>query len=273
MPFSAYMTGTFDVDASIKLAFDQTFIIASGQEANLDGFATVKRDIGAKSIQMTKYGRLPILTTPLNEKEDVTSVAMSDSVILLTPAEYGAAVTTTSLASLQTGGQLDLAVAQVVGENMGQTFDALFLAAVNGSANTNSGALSFTTANTLFTKLARQSVRRIGDAYVGIAHEDDLALLRADSKWVDVQKYASAVDILANEVGMCAGIRWVRNNLQTPGTVAAIGANAVGKAVSLDPSMTFTAGGDKLGRFVNVGWYGCLTYGLVDTDAVQILEV
>lgn len=271
MPFATNMSGTTQVDSSVITAFDQSFIIASAQAANLDGFASTRVDIGAKAISMPRYSQLAVSTTPLTEDEAATAQAMSDTEILLTPKEYGKVVTRTSLASLQTGGKIDLAAAQLVGMNMGGTMDALFLNAVNASANTNTGALSAITANTLYTKLARASVQSIGGAFIGIAHEDDLKLLRDTASWQDVQKYANAVDVLANEVGMFAGIRWVRNNRQTPGTVAAIGFNAVGKAVSKEATLTITGPFDNLGRFVNIGWYGVLTYGLVDTDAVQVL--
>lgn len=271
MAYTLNMSGTAQVDDSLITAFDQSFIIAAGQAANLDGFATKRVNIGAKAISMPKYALISPVTTPLTEDEAAVATALSDTEVLLTPAEYGAVVTRTALASLQTGGKVDLAAAQLVGFNMGQSMDALFLAAVNGSSNTNAGALSATTANTLYTKLARKSIQTIGGAYVGVAHEDDLKLLRAESGWQDVQKYADPGMVLANEVGMFAGIRWVRNNLQTPGTVAAMGFNAVGKAVSLEPQLRITGPFDNLGRFVNIGWYGVFTYGLVDTDAVQIL--
>jgi hypothetical protein len=50
----------------------------------------------------------------------------------------------------------------------------------------------------------------------------------------------------------------------------AMGFNALGKAVSYDPSLVITPSGDKLARFINVGWYGILRYGIVDTDALWI---
>lgn len=273
MPYTLNMTGTAQVDNSIILAFDQSFIVAAGQAANLDGFVTYRADIGAKSIAFPKYSRLAISTTPLTEDEAPDALALSDTEILLVPAEYGRVVTRTNLASLQTGGKVDLAAATLVGMNMGQTMDKLFLNAVNASSNvTATTALSAASANGLYTRLARKSVAGVaGDTYVGIAHEDDLKLLRAESGWTDVQKYADATAVLANEIGMYSGIRWVRNNLQTAGTVTALGFNAVGKAVSQEAGLTITGPFDNLGRYTNIGWYGVLKYGIVDTDAIEVI--
>lgn len=272
MPFTVAMTSTANVDDSIIQAYDAGFLIALAETASLDQFVTYRADIGAKAIEFPKYSQLAVSTTPLDEVEDVDSQQVVDSKITLTPREYGAVVTRTNLASLQTGGKIDLAIPRLVGMNLGTLQNKLFLNAVNGSANTNPGVLNAANANILYTKLARANVQGVAGAeYVAVAHEDDLALLRAESAWIDVQKYADAVQVLKNEVGMFAGLRFVRNNDQTIGTVAALGFNAIGKAVSQEARITFTGPFDKLSRYLNIGHYGVYTYGRVESDAIQLL--
>lgn len=297
MPFVANMTGTTQLDDSLVLAFEQSFMVANGQNNVMDQFAQYNQQIGAKSIQMTKYARLALATTPLTEDEDAGRTAMSDTQILFTPAEYGAVVTRTNLASLQTGGKADLAAAQVVGLNAGATTDKLGVLALNSSSNILYAGAATSEAtlaagdvcdaaflNKIYNKLARANVPSIGGAYVAVLHDDQIHDLRAASgagSWQDVVKYTDAMPALQNEVGMFKGFRIVRNNSIVfgdqagAGTVDAyrglfFGANALGKAESQGMSVRVTGPFDALGRFVNVGWYWVGAYGIVDTDAVWV---
>lgn len=295
MPFTTVMTGVSDVDNSIILAYEQAFLVAAGQEQNLDQLATYKRSIGAKSVQFPKYSRLAVATTPLTEAEDVASVALVDAEVKLEPVEYGNVVTTTKLASLQTGGVADIAAATVVGINMGMTMDALAVAALDTATKVtiNDTALASIAANEIasrafinrmYNKLARANVQKIGGMYVMVAHDDVINDLRNDTaagSWVDVSKYADPATVLANEVGTISGFRVLRNNQATINADAGAGAvdvynsyflgfNALGKAVSSDAKIVFSGPFDKLGRFVNVGWHSVHKYGLVDSAAVFV---
>lgn len=294
MAFTTNLTGVTQVDDSIILAYDQAYIVACGQDNVMDQFVTLKRDIGAKSISIPKYPRLAAATTPLDETEDMTSTAMSDSKVTLTPVEYGNAVTKTNLASLQTGGMIDLAVPEAVGMNYGLTMDVLAINALDASTNkyiiggTAEGSVtagqvcSGTFLNYFYNKLARASVPMINGSYVMVAHDDVIADLRSDvtaGSWVDVNKYATPETVLKNEVGMYKGFRVVRNNNatfadQTGGGTVDIynsyffGHNALGKAVSQDGRMHASGPFDKGGRFVNFAWYEVSKFGIIDQDAL-----
>lgn len=295
MPFVANMTGTTQLDDSLVLAFEQSFLIANGQNNVMDQLAQTNVSIGAKSIQLTKYARLALATTPLTEDEDVARSAMSDTQILLTPAEYGNVVTTTNLASLQTGGKADLAAAQIVGINAGQTMDKLAILALNSGNEIFAGAgseaalaagdvMSASFLNKMYNKLARNNVPMINGTYVAVLHDDQIHDLRASTdagSWVDVTKYALPGEALMNEVGMFKGFRILRDNnivfgdQSGAGTVDAyrglfLGSNALGKAVSQDMSIRVTGPFDALGRFANVGWYTVAKYGIIDTDAAFV---
>lgn len=296
MAFTTNLSGVTEVDNSLILAYDQSFIVAAAQANVLDQFVQTRLSIGAKSIEFPKYSNLALATTPLTETDDVVSQAMSDSQIILTPAEYGAVVTRTNLASLQSGGKVDVAAAALVGSNMAQTKNKLATLALEGSSNVISvggkaeSALASTDIisgaflNTAYNKLARANVQTIDGAYVMLAHDDVIADLREDTgagSWVDVTKYATPETVLRNEVGMYKGFRVVRNNHATfsdqsgAGTVdvyktAFVGFNGLGLAVSREAAMVATGPFDKLARFVNLGWYGVFNYGIVDTDAVLV---
>jgi N4-gp56 family major capsid protein len=272
MPFTTNLSGTAQLDNSIVLAFDQGFIVSAGQAAILEALVEWKADIGAKSIGFPKYGRLALATTPLTETDDVTSEALSDSEVILTPREYGKSITRTALASFQTGGKVDLAAATLVGMNMAQTQDALIVAALQGSANQEIAVVSGAQLDGQFSKLAAKSVMPVaGGAYVALMSEAECAILRNEAGFIDVAKYGSAEAVLRNEIGFYKGHKIVRHQGVTAGTVISLGHNAVGKAVSREAGLVLSGPFDKLGRFVNVGWYGVFAYGLVDTDAVELL--
>jgi len=296
MPFTTNLTGTAQVDDSIILAYDQSYIVAVGQNNVLDQFVQYKEDIGAKSIQLPKFSRLALATTPLTETDDVVSAALVDAPILLTPVEYGQVVTTTKLANLQTGGKADLAAAQLVGINHGSTTDKLGILALDASSNsfvingTTEAALVATDIadapflNYFYNKLARANVPSINGAYVMVAHDDVIHDLRAASavgSWQDVVKYAMPGDALVNEVGMYKGFRVVRDNNATfadqtgAGLVDIynsyfMGFNGLGKATSQTGRLVITGPFDKLSRFVNLGWYEVSQYKIIDQDAVWV---
>lgn len=297
MAFTTNMTGVTQLDDSIVLEFDAQFIVASEQEQVMDQFATYRQVINAKSIEFPKYSQLALATTALDEDDDITSEAMSDSQIILTPAEYGNAITTTKLANLQTGGKADLAAARLVGLNMGRSMDKLAVLALEASANeltVDGGAESALTAsdvmtvsflNQLYNKLARSSVAPLAEGmYVAVMHDDVIHDLRNSvgaGSWQDINKYAKPETVLRNEVGMVAGFRIVRDNHVTINADAGdtnvdtyhslcMGFNALGKAESSMGQMVLSGPFDKLNRFVNIGWHWAGAYGIVDQDALYI---
>lgn len=296
MAFTTTMSTTSTLDDSIVLAYEQSFLIAVGQDNVMDNLVQSKTDIGAKSIQLTKYNRLSIATTPLTEIEDVTSEAVTDTSVILTPAEYGNVVTKTSLASLQTGGKIDLAIPQLVGINAATTLDKLAILALDAASNSYVVSGKAATAvlasdvadrkffNYFYNKLARANVQKFNGDYIAVLHDDVIADLRADTttgSWIDINKYSNLTEIVNGEVGMYAGFRIVRNNQATYGDQSGagtvdlyncyfMGANALGKATSRPLGMTYTGPFDKLGRFVNIGWYTTTQYKIIDTDAVWL---
>lgn len=296
MPIYSNMSGSTELDNSAVLAFEAAFMVAAGQDNVMDQIAQYRTSIGAKSVEMTKYARLAKATTPLGEYDEAGRVTMADTQILFTPAEYGQAVTTTKLASLQSGGKIDLAAAQVVGINAGSTTNQLAVNALNASTNVifnGTGTEAALAAgdtltpqfmNRMYNQLSRRNIQKIDGMFVAVLHDDQIHDLRnatGAGSWQDLAKYTDGVTPLRNEVGMISGFRIVSNNdivfadQSGAGTVDAyrglfLGANALGKAESQPLRLTLTGPFDALGRFVNLGWHWVGTYGIVDTDAVFV---
>jgi N4-gp56 family major capsid protein len=301
MAFTLNLTGSVEVDDSIRDEFDTEFRLAFAEQGAASQFATLKRDIGAKSISLPKYEQLGLATTPLDENEDVESEAMSDSAVIITPQEYGKVVTTTKLANLQTGGMADRAAARLVGINAGRTMNKLATLALDAGTNVliaggHAGINLITATDTVdgsllgkaYNKLARKNVPGLaGGDYFLIAHDDVIQDIREQSganSWIDAHKYAMPEALLRNEVGMYKGFRVIRDNLSTinadagaAGTVDvyhsyALGFNALGLAVSQDVEMRATGPFDKLSRFVNMGWHACWNYKVVEQDALVVIK-
>lgn len=296
--FTSNMTSVAALDNSVYTAMDQAFIIASQQTGIMDQFVTLKKEIGATAIEFPKYGNLALATTALTDKEDVSSVAMSDSQIILTPREYGNVVTKTMKVSLASGGKADLAVAQVVAANMLATQNKLaMIAAASGSnklfggtaaneaALTGTDVMAAALFNKMYNKLSKAGVAKFGEHYVAVLHPDQIFDLKAETgsgSWLDVNKYGSNVQLLKGEIGTLGGFRVIEDaqailNPNVNGTVDSysaifMGFNALGKAVSKEAGLVVSPAGDKLQRFLNVGWYGVFGYGLVDTDACWMAQ-
>lgn len=298
--FTTGMTGATDVADSRVIAFTQAFIIENEQSQVLDGnIVSIQESINAKSFNFPRYSALSLNTTALTAKEDPSSVVLADTEIVITPLEYGRVVTTTRLANLHSGGKVDVAAAQIVGRDAGRTQDALAMLAMDGSgagqqifagAATSTATVASThIADNVFledayNKLARTSIPAIGDMYVAVMHDDVISDLREDAgagSWTDINKYNNDERVLRNEVGMYKGFRIVRQNdatLTADGGVTTtdvynsyfVGLNGIGKAISAAPSLTITGPFDKLGRFLNIGWYGAMAYSLVEAEAVVL---
>lgn len=299
MAFTTVLTDSVAISPTAVTAYDRSFIVANTQADVMDQFVQFKQDIGAKAVVFPRFGSLAVATTPLTEGNDLTSVALVDQAVTFTPAEYGNVVTRTSLASLQTGGVVDVAAATVVGINMAETRNALATQALAASSNqfyingktdatlATSDIITQAFMNQAYNKLARANIPTLGESYVMVAHDDVIADLRDDvgvGSWIDVSKYSSPETVLRNEVGMYKGFRVIRNNHavginQSGGgfvddyPVYFMGFNALGKAISKEEGMVATGPFDKLARFVNLGWYGVFNYGIVEQNAVWVGHV
>ena len=284
--FTTVLSGTVQVDNSdITEEIKSEFIIQYNQANVMDQFVEYERQIDAKSISFPRFTLTATAETPLNEREDVTSIAMADTEVILTPAEHGMAITPTRLVNLQTGGRALRAAVALAAINMAETRNKLGTAALEASGNTVSagGNMSPSVLNQIYNKLARTNVpaHPLTGTYVAFMHDDVIHDLREGSSagsWEDINKYNNEIPVLKNEVGMFKGFRIIRNNhaaIDVSGSPAEniykssfLGYNGLGMAESQMPAVTLTGPFDKLGRFINIGWYGVCQYKIVESTAV-----
>lgn len=293
------VTGGIELDDNAITEFDTQFLLSQRADGIVDQFVSLKRDIDAKSIDITRYGQMPLNTTPLNEREEIESTALEDEEILLTPAQHGDVVTTTELNNLQSGGQTNTAAAQLVGINAGRVMNRLGLLALDVSTRVlfGGGAVSVVTVavgdemtpdimEKSFNGLSGKNsigLPQAGGDFVSLMHDNVIASIRSGTavgSWQDTNKYAIPGEILKNEVGQFKGFRVVRDNLSTIEVGAGaggidvytsyfLGFNALGKALSQDVTQVITMF-DKLNRFLNVGWKATVKYLIIEQEALVI---
>lgn len=291
--FTTTITDAGVLDADEVTLFETGVIYGVTPELIADQVVTVRSQANAKILQFAKYANLAAATTALTDGEEVDSVALADSTATITPLEYGNVVTLARNADIESGLKAGGAAGFVIGRNAGVTLDKLAIEAAEAFTTTiiypnaktavgeitENDILDKEFAQRLYNKLARTNVPGIGGSYIGIAHEDQLFDLRNDTAnggWVDVSKYADPNSVLRNEVGMFAGIRWLRSSNVTMtadggvGTVDSykvnvFGFNALGRGQSTDLELKITGPFDKLGRFLNYGWYWKGAYAVIDT--------
>jgi N4-gp56 family major capsid protein len=282
-------------DSQIAL-MDKAFLLEAGDAIVIDQFIDYKRDINAKSIDLTKFAKLAKATTPLTDGVDPDRVGVTDTKITVTPAEYGLAVGRTSLASLQTGGKADLGVSAVVALNMAETLNAVGIIA--GEAGTNiliansvatEGALTATDLitkgdlNYIHNRLSRANILKFeGDMYVALCHPDVASDIKELEDFKDAHTYGNNITLIKNELGSYKGFRWVESSGVTTNTDAGsgtvdtyhtqfMGRNAMGRGVSKDPTLVISGPFDSLGRILNIGWLATLQYKIVDQNAHWII--
>jgi N4-gp56 family major capsid protein len=235
-----------------KQAYDRMAYFALRPELYFDAVADVQptaQSMPGSSVQFTIVNDLAISASALTESYDVNTVALSDSTINLTLAEYGNAVLTTAKLRGTAFVDIDPVVANVVGYNAGVSLDTIARAALDSGTNvmfgSGLGAVSPQSAvtarssvagytsqaspgNTLGSidirtaraRLRSQNVPTFGGMYVGYIHPDLVADLQGETfassvsgnnvlGWRAPHVYAQPGEIWNGELGAFEGVRWI----------------------------------------------------------------
>ena len=233
-------TGSGTLDFS-KAAYDRMAYFALRPELYFDQAADVQptaQSMPGASVQFTIVNDLPIASTPLTETTDISTVALSDSVVSLTLAEYGNGVLTTAKLRGTSFVDIDPIVANVVGYNAGVSLDTIARAALDSGTNVQyasglgatalqssvtarSAVASTNTISALDIRVARarlraQNVPTFGGYYVGFIHPDLVADLQGETisgsniqGWRAPHVYAQPGEIWTGELGAFEGVRWI----------------------------------------------------------------
>ena len=255
------------------------------------------------SVSFLFYGDMTATTTALSETVDIDAVALSDSLVTVTPVEYGNAVLTTLLirtnsfaigfdsnvANLLAWNMVDSLefVAQEAYELVGQTTWVDSLTADNTIQATNVIQMNDIRSN--IADLRGDNVMPYaGNAFVVLMHPDieyDLMIETTVGSWATFSETqpANAGEWYAGQVGRAAGAVFAsspRALLSSDGgsgttdryTTYILGDQAVAKAESIPPHIIRGPVTDTLMRFIPLGWYAYLGYGSFRSAAMNRLH-
>jgi N4-gp56 family major capsid protein len=306
-------TGSISTDQAM---WDRAMYYSLRPQMYFDRFADVKTTNATPeqgtSVKFTITTDLAVASTPLNESVDVDAVALSDSQVTLTPAEYGNAVVTTFRARATSFIPLDRTVANVVGFNAGVTLDTIardIMAAgsnvryATGGATDPTGRTSVEPGDTLSAHDVRRARTDLvganvapfeGGFYASVIHPDvafDLRTETGAAAWRDPHVYSQPAEIWSGEVGAFEGFRFMESprapmfadagsstTLTDVYRTLFFGRQAIAKTYSTAegrgavPTTIFGPVTDKLRRFQPVGWHWYGAYGVFRQAALRAVE-
>lgn len=303
MPFEPNMQGTGEIGYD-KEAWDLLTYFAFKPELFFDQWATVKptkQSTQGSTVTFTKTDYLDVADTPLDEYEDVTTVTHTDSNVSVTLKEYGNAVRRTRFLKETGFIPVDPVVAQVIGQNAGESHDTLARTTLHAGTTVNDkgydGRLTSSDVRKERAKLRGASVPTFNGYYAASIHPDVSVDLREETgatAWRDPQVYGnSQLKIWNGEIGIYEGVRFVESpralveedeyDSDSSGTGDAdkyhtlfIGGQAVAKAfsTSVGPTPTTVPGPvtDTLRRFVPMGWYWLGGYAIFREESLRRIE-
>ena len=301
-------TGTGDV-SSDTAAFQQLAYFAFRSQPVFEMVADVRSTAqthNGASVQFNIYDNMAQATSALTETSDVTAVALGDSTVTVTLAEYGNAVITTAKLRGTSFLNVDADAANIIGYNMVDSMDKIVSDVANGGSNVLYGGDAtarneLVAADVITADLARKAVAELRTAsapgfengnYTGIVHPDVAYDLRSETAVTDVIAFQIRQDgagVRNGSIGVFGGIEWIEN--PRAGLIADGGAStcdayqtlvcgrqALAKAFSRapgfgeDPSVVFGPVTDTLRRFHPVGWYHLVGYGRFREASMQRIE-
>jgi N4-gp56 family major capsid protein len=295
-----------------QAAFDRLAYFALRSELLFDAVADVQpvqQAMPGTSVTFTIFNDLAEATSTLTETSDVTAVAMSDSQVSVTLAEYGNAVSTTAKLRGTSFLDVDTVAANVIGYNAGSSIDSVVKAVLEAGSNVNyatGGATDPTSRATIAAEdvIAADDLRKVtaelrganvptfNGMYMGYIHPDVSYDLRSETgaaAWRDPHVYVDTDMIYNGEIGAFEGIRFVEtpraplfadggaSNVDAYGTLV-MGRQALAKAHSITdgngplPKIVRGPITDSLERFRPIGWYWLGGYGRFREASLRRIE-
>lgn len=272
---------------------------------------STNQSFNGAAVVFTLVTDLSPATTALNESTDVSAVALADTTVTLTLAEYGNAVILTKLLRSTSFVDYDPVAANAVAWNAGLSQDYLAVNILKAGTNVRyatGGATVPTSRNTVESTdtLSGNDVRRAvaelrganvmdyGGFYAGAMHPDvsyDFMGATGGANWRDPHTYSSPEGIWNGEVGAFQGVRFIETStapvfadagssttLTDVYRTMIFGRQALAKAYSHADGNgaypIFVPGPvtDKLRRNVPLGWYWIGAYGIFRQAALRGIE-
>lgn len=227
--YVANMTKTGSLSSGATTAFEQLAYFQLRSQPMLEMICDVKstnQTHQGASVQFQIYDDLNRAISPLTEGEEITPVALSDSNVTVTLAEYGNAVVTSAKLRGQSFMNVDADAANIVGYNMANSMDQIVHDILVAGSNVAyaGNATSRTTidaADNLDAGDIRKEVAALrsasvptwdGGVYLGMIHPDVSYDLRDDTAVTDIIQYQIRQDggaIRAGSIGVFGGVDFI----------------------------------------------------------------
>ena len=226
------MAYTTTSDLSVdQAAFDRLAYFALRSELLFDAAADVmptQQAMPGASVTFTIFNDLTAATATLSESTDVTPVAMSDSQVTVTLAEYGNAVLTTAKLRGTSFLDVDTVAANVVGYNAGISIDSVVRDVLSGGSNVIYGSKNTAPAardevqandtiaandvRKVTAQLRGANVPTFNGLYMGFIHPDVSYDLRSETgaaAWRDPHVNVDTENIYNGEIGTFEAVRFI----------------------------------------------------------------
>lgn len=241
--------------------------------------------------------------TALSETVEPTPGNIADTQKSITLAEYGNAVKPSKKFKLTSFLALDTTVPREVGAHMEESIDIIARDVLVGGTNVLYGGAATSRVTVAATHtIVANNVRRAraylagrntppppgSMMYVSFIHPDvnyDLQAESGQQAWSAPHVYGTdTAAIYSGEVGALSGVRFVENanakifvNAGVGATVDVyvtlfVGRQGLGEAVGESQHMVIAGPFDDLQRFVSIGWYAMLGYGIIRENSLLRYE-
>ena len=203
-------------------------------------FAQVRdlpRNAGTLDIRFRRYGLLTANTTALSEGVTPSGKQLSITDVNATVLQYGDYVTLTDVVQFSTIDPILTETADILGEQVGDSLyqlcrDVMAATTTKQYASSATSTITVTSAMKISRAEVKEAVRTlqsnnakpvtsminpstgyntvpINRAYIGIISENTLYDLDDASGWIPVEKYSNKADVMPDEVGSLAGVRFI----------------------------------------------------------------
>ena len=296
-----------------QAAFDQIAYFALRSELLFDAASDVQpvaQSMPGTSVAFTIFSELADATATLTETTDVTAVAMADSQVTVTLAEYGNAINTTAKLRGTSFLDVDTVAANLIGYNAGSSIDTVVANVLKAAANVIFGGGGATTPTSNATvessdiieandirivtaQLRGSKAQTFNGMYMAFIHPDvsyDLRRETGAASWRDPHVYNNIGPIYNGEIGAFEAVRFVETpraplNL-TGGSASTVdlyqtlimGRQSLAKAHSITdgngayPKVVRGPVVDSLMRFNPMGWYWLGGYGIFREAALRSIN-
>lgn len=254
-----------------QAAYDQIAYFALRSELLFDQAADVQptnQSMPGSSVTFTIFSDLAAATSTLSETTDVDPVAMSDSQVTVTLAEYGNTVNTTAKLRGTSFLDVDVTAANVIGYNAGDSIDQVIREVLAGGTNVVYGGGGSSDPSSRVTvqaediieandirkvtaQLRKANVATFNGYYMGFIHPDvsyDLRRETGNASWNAPHVAVDTANIYNGEIGTFESVRFIEtprakvfenasNGTSTTGTIDVycthiMGRQALAKAYS-----------------------------------------